>query len=239
MMSLNFTKDATRFITLQSMLLCLSFIGLFYFLPVGGDIDLNFIQPYIDQYGLFYLRSDWALAKLNHNAVKYILILVYFTVLVEWVKAYKKRLYIQCWEFGYFFVVAMCCTVMIGILKAHASHACPWDMLVIGSNGWSWDFSATDGHCFPGGHASSGFALMVGYFIYQRSNPKRAYFFLIAALILGFSMGWAQMMRGAHFLSHNLWTGWITWCINIMVYALLYQKLPSSKTIQSEDSSPH
>ena len=70
--------------------------------------------------------------------------------------------------------------------------------------------SATAGHCFPGGHASSGFAVLAGYFIYRVTQPKRAYFFLIAACILGMGMGWAQMMRGVHFFSHSLCIGWVT-----------------------------
>jgi len=37
------------------------------------------------------------------------------------------------------------------------------------------------------------------------------------------------MMRGAHFLSHNLWTGWITWCMNVIGYALFSQKLSLGK----------
>ena len=231
MMSINLAKDSTRFIVLQSLLLGLSFIGLYYFLPVGGDIDLNLIQPYIDQHGEFYLRSDWALAKLNHNAVKYVLILVYVSLLVQWVMAYKNRLYTQCWEFGYFFVMAMCCTIFIGFLKSHAAHACPWDMVIVSQNTWRWDFSATAGHCFPGGQASTGFALFVGYFVYRKAQIKRAYFFLFAAIILGFAMGWAQMMRGAHFLSHNLWTAWIIWFLNIIGYALFRHKLPKKQTI--------
>jgi membrane-associated PAP2 superfamily phosphatase len=42
-------------------------------------------------------------------------------------------------------------------------------------------------------------------------------------------MGWAQMMRGAHFLSHNLWTGWVIWCINIIGYVLFSHKMPVEK----------
>ena len=72
---------------------------------------------------------------------------------------------------------------------------------------------------------------MAGYFVYRMSNPKRAYFFLIAAVILGLAMGWAQMMRGAHFLSHNLWTGWIIWCLNVIGYALFSHKLEIDKTV--------
>ena len=64
---------------------------------------------------------------------------------------------------------------------------------------------------------------MAGYFVFRQSNQKRAYFFLFSGVILGFAMGWAQMMRGAHFLSHNLWTAWIIWLINVIFY-LLYDK---------------
>ena len=65
---------------------------------------------------------------------------------------------------------------------------------------------------------------MAGFFVFRLSQPKRAYFFLIAGVILGFAMGWAQMMRGAHFLSHNLWTGWIIWFVNVIVYLFYYRK---------------
>ena len=59
---------------------------------------------------------------------------------------------------------------------------------------------------------------MTGYFVYWRSQRKRAYFFLIASLILGMGIGWAQMMQGAHFLSHNLWTAWWVYAINLLAY---------------------
>jgi len=129
-----------------------------------------------------------------------------------------------------FFSMVVLTTASIGILKSQSAHACPWDMTIPTHNGILWDFSATAGHCFPGGHASSGFALMAGYFVYRISNRKRAYFLLIGAVILGLAMGWAQMMRGAHFLSHNLWTGWIIWCINVIGYTLFSHKLPIEKT---------
>ena len=61
---------------------------------------------------------------------------------------------------------------------------------------------------------------MTGYFVYRLEQPKRAYFYLFSGILLGFMMGWAQMMRGAHFLSHNLWTGWVVWAINILFYAI-------------------
>jgi membrane-associated PAP2 superfamily phosphatase len=43
---------------------------------------------------------------------------------------------------------------------------------------------------------------------------------LVLALVLGFSMGWAQMMRGEHFLSHNLWTAWLVWAVLFVLFTL-------------------
>jgi len=101
----------------------------------------------------------------------------------------------------------------------------PWSMTAALPHGFLWVLKNENGHCFPGGHASTGFAFMTGYFVYRLSNPKRAYFFLFSGFILGFAMGWAQMMRGAHFLSHNLWTAWVVWLVNVIIYGIFYKRI--------------
>lgn len=60
------------------------------------------------------------------------------------------------------------------------------------------------GHCFPAGHASGGFAL-VSLFCFFRSK-KNKWLALIFALGTGWIMAIYQMLRGAHFISHNLVT---------------------------------
>lgn len=221
----NLSLPLRAFVFKHSLLLICSAGLLYYCFPVGGSLDLALIQPYIDQSAHFPLRQNWALVKLSHQAVKYILIGVYLLLLLQCLASFV----FQSWRderttSAYFFILVVLSTTCIGVLKSQAVHACPWDMVMLGPQGMMWDFSATQGHCFPGGHAATGFALMTGYFIYQQ-QPKRAYFFLIASLILGLAMGWAQMMRGAHFMSHNLWTAWIIYCINVMAYILFASRL--------------
>jgi len=193
--------QTTRFLLTQSLFLILSAILLLNFFTVAGAVDLKLITAYIDVNAAFPLRQHWALAELNHRYVKYVLIAVYLSYGIAWLMSfYSEKFKPRRWEFGYFFIMVMLATSTIAILKSQSAHACPWDMAVATTQGILWELSATAGHCFPGGHASSGFALLVGYFIYRTTRPKRAYFFLIAACILGMGMGWAQMMRGAHFL---------------------------------------
>ncbi|OTW33329.1 phosphoesterase, partial [Enterobacter kobei] len=33
--------------------------------------------------------------------------------------------------------------------------------------------------------------------------------------------GFGQVMRGAHFFSHNLWAGWWVWFSQVAVYGLI------------------
>lgn len=216
--------DQPRFIFIQACFLIFSFAVLWVFFPVGGLLDLTLIAPWMNEMGHFPLRDHWALAELNHRWVKDLVIGVYLLLLLQWLASLKLKSFRQHrFESGYFFGVAMVCTVTVGILKSQSSHACPWSMTETLPHGFLWIFTLQNGHCFPGGHASAGFAFMTGYFVYRLKQPKRAYFFLFAGFILGFAMGWAQMMRGAHFLSHNLWTAWIIWFINVVMYSWNYR----------------
>ena len=42
---------------------------------------------------------------------------------------------------------------------------------------------------------------------------------LVAALPAGLLLGWAQQLRGAHYLSHTLWSAWICWATGWAVEA--------------------
>lgn len=60
------------------------------------------------------------------------------------------------------------------------------------------------GKCFPAGHASGGFALLSLVCFFKRKRNKVLAFFF--AMSTGWIMAIYQMLRGAHFLSHNLTT---------------------------------
>ena len=222
--------DFKKFMLRISAILIFSLAILIYVFPIYGKIDLALIQPWIDQFGHFTERNNWYLVHLNHKVFKQLLIAVYLSFFVLWLASFKlEKLRPQRWLYGYMFVVSISSTALIGILKSQSAHACPWDMTEQTATGFIWNFTATHGHCFPGGHASTGFALITGFFVFRLVQPKRAWFYLIAGLLLGFMMGWGQMMRGAHFLSHNLWTGWIILCFNTALYAYFYKFFKQQK----------
>lgn len=76
------------------------------------------------------------------------------------------------------------------------------------------------GHCFPAGHASSGLWLAAFCVFWLPHHPRKAFAVFLAGLSIGFALGWVQQMRGAHFLSHTLWSMWITSAIILLMICI-------------------
>jgi membrane-associated PAP2 superfamily phosphatase len=66
---------------------------------------------------------------------------------------------------------------------------------------------AKDRKSFPSGHASMGFYLLAGYFIWRGRRPLLARASLAAGLVMGAAIGWARIVQGGHFLSDVIWAG--------------------------------
>ncbi|WP_198970862.1 phosphatase PAP2 family protein [Xylophilus sp. ASV27] len=105
----------------------------------------------------------------------------------------------------------------VALLKSTSHTSCPWDLSMFGGSApyvSHWAFGVADGgggRCFPAGHASAGFAFIGGWFVLRRAQPRAAFRWLMASLAAGLLLGLSQQARGAHFMSHTLWTGWICW----------------------------
>ncbi len=107
---------------------------------------------------------------------------------------------------------------LIGQLKATTNIFCPSEIRRYGGNvpyvrvmeRYPADDRPTKrGRCFPAGHASGGFALLA---LCGLGRNRRAQM-LGVALGLGFggAMGFYQMAKGAHYLSHTVITALIAW----------------------------
>lgn len=76
------------------------------------------------------------------------------------------------------------------------------------------DRPARRGRCFPAGHASGGFAL-IGLVGLARTRRQRA-LAVSVALGAGGAMGFYQMAKGAHYLSHTVITAIIAWIVFLL-----------------------
>ena len=115
-------------------------------------------------------------------------------------------------------------------VKRSSSTSCPWDLAEFGGTARyvsHWDWGLSDGgvgRCFPAGHASAAFCFLPGYFWLRGQAPRAAGFWLAATLLAAFTIGLAQQVRGAHYFSHTLWTGWMCWVVTVVSYWLLEHK---------------
>jgi lipid A 4'-phosphatase len=83
---------------------------------------------------------------------------------------------------------------------------------------------------FPAGHPSVGFFLFFLFFIYRSSKKKRAYAFLLLALLYGGLLGAARIIQGGHFTSDVLWCGGFIYLIGLIQYYCFRYDIPPLET---------
>lgn len=87
------------------------------------------------------------------------------------------------------------------------------------------DHPAKRGRGFPAGHASGGFALMslagLGF------SRRARWLGLSVGLGMGSAMGFYQMIKGAHYLSHTLISAILCWIVFIAWRRILRHRLPA------------
>lgn len=165
----------------------------------------------------FPMREQWFFVQVLHEGARRVgwLVVLLLALGVWWPMGVLKR--IDMGERLQLAISALLALGVVSILKNLSATSCPWDLAEFGGvarYASHWALGVIDGgggRCFPAGHASAGFAFLGGYFALRRRQPRAARLWLAGSLIAGFILGGAQQVRGAHFMSHTLWTGWLCW----------------------------
>jgi len=146
-------------------------------------------------------------------------------------------------------ITPMLAVLTVSSLKTISTTSCPWDLTMFGGvaslvSHWTLAGGGDGGpgRCFPAGHASAGFMFIGGYFVFREHDPRIARVWLLSALIAGLVLGGGQQLRGAHFMSHTLWTGWICGCVGwtVEVAAALLRRAattPNPMAVRREATS--
>jgi membrane-associated PAP2 superfamily phosphatase len=126
------------------------------------------------------------------------------------------------------------CVVTVPMIKLFSRTSCPWDLAEFGGaaryvSHWAWGVAdGGAGHCFPSGHAVAGFAFIGMYFLWRNQRPQRARLWLAGVVAAGALFGAAQLVRGAHYPSHTLWSAWLCWALCVASAAIRRRRvLPS------------
>lgn len=203
-----------------------------------SDLDLRLADWLYDAgaHG-FAWRDAWLAASFNHVILKALLTLAALPFIgaaaldLAWPDPRRDalaRLRLR--------VVAACALLVpltVTLLKRASVSHCPWDLARYGGKQpYLRLFDALPpgieaGHCLPAGHASGSLwlvALAVYWLPAGLQGRRGAGAVAALALAFGGASGWLQQMRGAHFLTHTLWSMWIACAIVLGVtFALQWQ----------------
>lgn len=184
------------------------------------DIDLRLADAVFDpSRQVFPLRDAWLPDTFNHGILKMLFTLmavgVIAVALADLVRPMQKidgptRLRLRIVGLS-----AALVPLVTSLLKRASNSHCPWDLERYGGMQpyvrlfEALPYGADPGHCLPAGHASTSLWLVAIAVFWLPGNPRRAAAVAAAGLAVGFVMGWGQQLRGAHFLSHTLWSVWI------------------------------
>lgn len=113
--------------------------------------------------------------------------------------------------------------LLVTLIKRLSLASCPWDLALFGGRAqylshwgvwWPGPGDGGAGHCFPSGHAVAAFAFLPGVWLWWPFNRRKALAWAAAVLVAGGLAGVTQTLRGAHFVSHSLWTAWLCGCLS-------------------------
>jgi len=197
------------------------------------DVDIYLADRFFDfSRGIWPARESWWAEWLIHKRGKDLIVAIAAGSLLAWFGSFRvRRLRPLRWRFLYLVLAISLSAGTVSALKKATGQHCPWGLLRYGGDapytriGDPLPQACAPGACFPAGHASGGFSLFAGYFAWRDRRRNVAGRWLGAGAILGSIYGYGQMARGAHFLSHNIWSAIICWLIPLALYLAMRRLL--------------
>ena len=198
------------------------------FIEYAG-IDLILIQPFYDfSANMWPYKSYWFTQKVLHDGGRNLVIfidIIFFLLLMCSLFYNKLKPYRR--GFVYLLITGLLGPSLAALGK-HTTHIySPYDLTLFGGTEPyirifdSVPEGAKIGKAFPAGHSSGAFAFLSLYFFALKYRPLLRYHGLFFALILGSIFGVTQQIRGAHFLSHDLFSLVICWYNALITYCLI------------------
>lgn len=189
-------------------------------------VDLVLADRFYDfAAGIWPARNSWWAEWLIHKRGRDLVAVTASFSFIAWVLSFQvARLRPMRWTALYLLLTICLGTGLVTLGKDLTGRHCPWDMERYGGSvPYTRLFegnppSEKKGRCFPAGHAAGGFSLMGLYFVMRDRRSGLARLGLATGFILGSIYGYAQMARGAHFLSHTVWTAAVCWFAALGLY---------------------
>lgn len=173
-------------------------------------------------------RDAWITSTVLHDWGKKFSALCWIGVAIAWCLTWTGSVD-RSWRkpISYLLATTLLATAVVSAMKHQTNMDCPWDLLRYG--GTRIEIGILEHRpdqlgkaaCFPAGHASAGYGWVASFFAFSAVAPRWRWWGLSFGLVLGAVFGIAQQFRGAHFLSHDLWTltiSWTTACLSARLW---------------------
>lgn len=199
-------------------------LAIFELTPLDLALQRLFFDPLR---GEFPLRGSWLLSEVLHTGARRVSVALGLAALALALVATRGRLSWLPKRNAWVAIAGMVLIPLgISVLKAVTNRHCPWDVVDFG--GYAPYVGLLElppaglkrGACFPAGHASAGFVWVIWAVALRPRSRRLAQWVLLGGLLLGALLGGVQMLRGAHFLSHTLWSAWFAWAVSVALAAL-------------------
>ena len=193
------------------------------------DLDRVIADYFYSIQGNSWVWKESCLAEdFFHKGGRWLSILMALTLLVLvimsrfsfWLSPHKKPLL-------YLFFATAGSSLLISLLKSTLAVSCPWefdryggDLLYV--NVLEQLVLRNGDGCFPAGHASAGYAWISAYFFGVHYQSRWRWLGLAIPMLAGMVLGVVQQIRGAHFLSHDLWSLAICWFFSLAMYIAFF-----------------
>jgi membrane-associated PAP2 superfamily phosphatase len=193
--------------------------------------------------GTWTLRRDPLVRDLLHDAASRVVDVAYALLALACAASFfASRWRPYRWALLYLTTAVAVSALTVALLKDVTRVPCPWSLDRYGGNmpyleTWRAIVTrASSGRCFPSGHAGSGFAWIALYFVCRSHAPRWRWVVLVAVLLVGFVFGIAQQLRGAHFVSHDVWALAICWFVACAATPILRRESDGAGAAAAESS---
>lgn len=218
-------SEALRLLLLPLLGFTLAWIVL---VPMRGD------QWWADrlltwQGGQWRLGHSLLLETVIHRGGRHLSVLAWLITLGFSLLAWRRHSNLRHWRRPALALLlsVLLSTLIVSMLKSVTHMDCPWDLLGYGGQRPFVDLFAAHppgmpaGACFPAGHASAGYAWIALYFFFGAVHPRWRTAGLWTGLAAGVVFGFAQQLRGAHFVSHDLASLLVCWLTALATFRII------------------
>jgi membrane-associated PAP2 superfamily phosphatase len=197
-----------------------------------SNLDLALADAMFDRAsGTFPWRHAWLAEGFNHGILKTVMQVMGVSALAvavwDWARPRPSWTAARRTGVRVLALSAILVPIIISVLKHFSDSHCPWDLQRYGGREpyvrllEMLPTGVAPGQCLPAGHASGALWLIALAVFWLPHRPRMAAAVGGLMLLLGLAVGWMQQLRGAHFLTHTLWSIWIAVIVVDVLYRLL------------------